>query len=413
MPVNIAVVGAGPAGLTFACALAQAGGYQIQLFDRDQDHGEVATYNPNRSYTIDITGHGFNAARAIGITERFDADLIAFKGIKIAPAPWMRRLGWGFIDEPYGSQGWTGSRGDICRSLQAHLLHHYANSVDLHFGVEAQLANAERGELQLTWRATGSSEVRQFDLVVACDGGGSGLRRALSDQDPGFSVQSMDLGNHAMMLHLDQHLDELDANYLYVLATHPVLAVAGAINGPLGPGDPRWFCQIGFAAPRQFASFREAADLFDQTQPLLRHFASDAMVEAFCQRDCLPTGKAKRCSALVVGRVALLGDAAAPVPPVGQGVNAAMEGATLLAQGVASHRDSLAEGLAAFSRQWHAESDALRQIAMAQYQSKKLSRLQVILAAKFGRLGVQLAKDGNLSYQEAWQQSGQGKGAGP
>ena len=85
----------------------------------------------------------------------------------------------------------------------------------------------------------------------------------------------------------------------------------------------------------------------------------------------------------------------------------------LLAQGVASHRDSLAECLAAFSRQWHAESDALRQIAMAQYQSKKLSRLQVILAAKFGRLGVQLAKDGNLSYQEAWQQSGQGKGAGP
>ena len=150
MPVNIAVVGAGPAGLTFACALAQAGGYRIQLFERDQDHGEVATYNPNRSYTIDITGHGFNAARAIGITERFDADLIAFKGIKIAPAPWMRRLGWGFIDEPYGSQGWTGSRGDICRSLQAHLLHHYANSVDLHFGVEAQLANAERGELQLT-----------------------------------------------------------------------------------------------------------------------------------------------------------------------------------------------------------------------------------------------------------------------
>ena len=122
----------------------------------------MATYNPNRSYTIDITGHGFNAARAIGITERFDADLIAFKGIKIAPAPWMRRLGWGFIDEPYGSQGWTGSRGDICRSLQAHLLHHYANSVDLHFGVEAQLANAERGELQLTWRATGSSVDRRL-----------------------------------------------------------------------------------------------------------------------------------------------------------------------------------------------------------------------------------------------------------
>jgi kynurenine 3-monooxygenase len=123
---DIAVVGAGPAGLTLACALAQAGGCRIHLFERDQNHFETSTYNPNRSYTIDITGHGLNAARAIAITDRFDAELIAFKGIKLAPAPWLHRLGVGYTLEPYKSEGWTGSRGDICRSLQAHLIHHYA-----------------------------------------------------------------------------------------------------------------------------------------------------------------------------------------------------------------------------------------------------------------------------------------------
>lgn len=406
---DIAVVGAGPAGLTLACALAQAGGCRIHLFERDQNHFETSTYNPNRSYTIDITGHGLNAARAIAITDRFDAELIAFKGIKLAPAPWLHRLGVGYTLEPYTSEGWTGSRGDICRSLQAHLIHHYADLVELYFGIEAHLGNAQKGELQLTWLDTNKIEVRHFDLVVACDGGGSLLRRALAEQQPDFSVESMDLGNHAIMLPFDQHLDELDSHYLYLLASRPVLAVAGAINGPKGPGDPLWFCQIGFPGPKHFASFTEAADLLDQTHPLLRHFASDAMVTAFSQRESLPTGKSKRCSSLIVGRVALLGDAGAPVPPVGQGVNAAMQGAIVLAQCLAKHRESLDEGLSAYASQWQAECDALRQIAMATYQSEELSPWQILLAAKLGHLGFQLAKDENLSYQEAWQQSREGK----
>lgn len=73
------------------------------------------------------------------------------------------------------------------------------------------------------------------------------------------------------MLHLDQHLDELNPEYLYVHAVRPVAAVTGAINGSNGPKDPRWFCQLGFSGFRRFASADEAKKFLQQTRLNLRH----------------------------------------------------------------------------------------------------------------------------------------------
>jgi 2-polyprenyl-6-methoxyphenol hydroxylase-like FAD-dependent oxidoreductase len=358
--------------LTLAAALAQAGGFEVSVFDRADDHFSVETYNPDRSYTIDITGHGLRAARHIDITDRFDAELIHFKGLKIAPHPWLRRLGAGYAEEPYRGRGWTGSRGDICRCLQAHLRERHANSVTLQFGAEATLVDAGQPQLRIASQSDGPGELRRFDLVVGCDGGGSGVRRAIADHASGFAVEGADLGNHSLMLHLDQHLDELDPQYLYVLAVQPVMAVAGAINGPAGPADPRWF-------------------------------ASHAMVDDFSRRKCLPTGKTKRCSSLVDGRVALLGDAGAPVPPIGQGVNAAMEGATVLARCLHDHRDALDAGLSAYASTWGRETDALRRIAMTVDLSQVMTPFRVLLASFAGYSALTLAKREDLSYAEAWE----------
>ena len=141
MTISVAIVGGGPVGLTLAAALAQQGGFEIAVYERAEDHFRVETYNPDRSYTIDITGHGVRAARFIGITDRFDTGLIHFKGLKIAPHPWHRRLEVGFTEEPYQDKGRTGSRGDICRCLQAHPLERHADSVALRFGAEASIVD--------------------------------------------------------------------------------------------------------------------------------------------------------------------------------------------------------------------------------------------------------------------------------
>lgn len=57
---------------------------------------------------------------------------------------------------------------------------------------------------------------------------------------------------------------------------------------------------------------------------------SDQEIAAFVQRRSSHIGQSASCSQLYGGRAVLLGDAAAPFPPIGQGVNAAMESATQL-----------------------------------------------------------------------------------
>ena len=79
------------------------------MFERDA-HPEIAPrFNPDRSYTIDISGHGLKALRHIDACSSFDERMIQFKGFKIP----------GGVTEEWTLPGWTGSRGDILRSLMA------------------------------------------------------------------------------------------------------------------------------------------------------------------------------------------------------------------------------------------------------------------------------------------------------
>ena len=106
-----AIIGAGPAGLALALALARRGASDdIVVFERAEDHDTAPRYNPDRSYTIDITGHGVRALQYLDVTHRFDEELIKFKGIRAVS---MNK------DEAWEGPGWTGSRGDICRTLMA------------------------------------------------------------------------------------------------------------------------------------------------------------------------------------------------------------------------------------------------------------------------------------------------------
>ena len=94
--------------MVLAIALARRG-VRTTVFERDA-HPEVAPrFNPDRSYTIDISGHGLKALRHIDACSYFDDRLIQFKGLKIP----------GGRTEEWTLPGWTGSRGDILRALMA------------------------------------------------------------------------------------------------------------------------------------------------------------------------------------------------------------------------------------------------------------------------------------------------------
>lgn len=79
---RIAILGAGPSGLVLAIALARRGLHST-VFERDV-HPEIAPrFNPDRSYTIDISGHGLKALRYVDACDEFDDRMIRFKGLKI------------------------------------------------------------------------------------------------------------------------------------------------------------------------------------------------------------------------------------------------------------------------------------------------------------------------------------------
>ena len=76
-------MGGGSAGLVAAIALARRG-IASTVLERDA-HPELAPrFNPERSYTIDITGHGLRALRHIDATAYFDARLLPFRGLRYA-----------------------------------------------------------------------------------------------------------------------------------------------------------------------------------------------------------------------------------------------------------------------------------------------------------------------------------------
>lgn len=113
MGSSVAIIGAGPAGLGLALALARRGTSRtITVYDLAEDHATAPRYNPDRSYTIDITGHGARTLEYLDVANRFNRELIKFAGIRGVC------LG---KDEPWVGPGWTGSRGDICRTLMAEI----------------------------------------------------------------------------------------------------------------------------------------------------------------------------------------------------------------------------------------------------------------------------------------------------
>ena len=105
---RIAIVGGGPAGLVAAIALARRG-IPTTVLERDAHPDLAPRFNPDRSYTIDITGHGLRALRHIDATSYFDARLMPFRGLQYQDR----------VVEDWAEAGWTGSRGDILRALMA------------------------------------------------------------------------------------------------------------------------------------------------------------------------------------------------------------------------------------------------------------------------------------------------------
>jgi kynurenine 3-monooxygenase len=392
---RIAIVGGGPAGLVLAIALARRG-IATKIFERDI-HPEVAPrFNPDRSYTIDISGHGLKALRHIEACEEFDQRMIPFKGLV---TPQGEKLPW---DLP----GWTVSRGDILRSLTAVAESRYAHLIDLRYESNCLGADLDKGKLTIQ-SGTGTRTSDRFDLIVASDGAGSVIRGTMVDAVPGFGIAHKSLPNYCTMIELDRVDGRLDRRYLYGLSVAP-FCVAGAIMGDEGPESSRWFCAIGTKREMRFASADEARRFLARKAPRVLDYASPAMIEAYSARPCYHIGQKLTCTQLNGKKGVLIGDAAGPFPPIGQGVNAAMESAMTLDLAIAKsggNGEALLRAAQIYSESWKPEIDAVSWMSEKSLFENRFHMLRVQLAMKLGANMFEDAKRDDIAWSEVKRQA--------
>lgn len=386
---SIAIVGAGPSGLVLAIALARRG-LRTTLFERDQ-HPEVAPrFNPDRSYTVDISGHGLKAIRHIEAERYFDERMIQFKGLKLP----------GGATEPWNLPGWTGSRGDILRALMAPIEAKHAALVTFEFESRVTAVDVDTGALRVS--AQSGETTRVFEFIVGADGAGSAVRQAFENQVPGFTTEHKSLPNWCTMIELDRVGGKLDPNYLHGLSTFPFVA-AGAIKGDAGSDAPRWFCAIGSREKKTYASAEEAHEFFRKRVPFLLELASDEKIAAYAERTCYHIGQKLTCSQLNGGKAVLIGDSAGPFPPIGQGVNSAMESSMVLGLCI-EERGATPDGLIAAARlyneRWKPEVEAVSWMSEKSLFENRWHMIRASLASKLGISIFSQAKSAEVPYSE-------------
>ncbi|MFC9352531.1 FAD-dependent oxidoreductase [Arthrobacter sp. NPDC057013] len=388
-PGSIAILGVGPAGLVLAIALARRG-LPATVIERDVPPDVAPRFNPDRSYTIDISGHGLKALRHIDATAEFDRRMFRFRGLKIP----------GRGTEEWTLPGWTGSRGDILRALMA-VLGQHTDRVALEFATNVESVDPFTGSLT-TRQRSGESMARSFDLIVGADGAGSTVRSALQARVPGFTVTSKSFPNYCTMIELDNVGGRLDKNYLHGLSTRP-FCVAGAIRGDTGPDSARWFCAVGTKNPIEFTGPAEARKFLRDRCPRVLEFAGAEQVAAFAGRTCYHIGRSLSCSRLQGGKAVLIGDAAAPYPPIGQGVNGAMESAMVLDQCIQDAGSSpvqLVDAAARYSAQWKPEADAVSWISERSLFENRFHTVRALATSMLGLSIFEQAKSAEVPYSQ-------------
>jgi kynurenine 3-monooxygenase len=239
---------------------------------------------------------------------------------------------------------------------------------------------------------------RRFDLVVGADGAGSAVRTAMLDQVEGFTAETSSVPNYAIMLELDRVGEQLDKRYLHVLAASPFM-IAGTILDDDKPDGVRWLCLVGLDKATTFASPQQATAWLRRQCSRVLDLTGEEAIADFSRRESLHLGLRLTCSHLHGGRAVLLGDAAAPFPPIGQGVNAALESAMVFDKCLAS--GPLDTAAARYEAAWKPEADAITWISQWLRFQGHGAVLRAMIATAFGANVIGKAKSSSLSYAQA------------
>ncbi len=359
---EITIVGAGLAGALLACHLGRAG-RRVTLFEKrpdprghEQDRG--------RSINLALSVRGLHALREVGLAETVLAEAIPMRGRM------MHSRDGRLTFQPYGTEE-SESINSVSRAgLNLALVRAAAEyeNVRLVFRHRCTGLDLHTNTLELLDEEHGRTVTVPCQRIVGADGAYSAVRATLQRHERfDYSQEYLSHGYKELTIPAGpggEHRMEKHALHIWPRKSFMMIALPNA--------DGSFTCTLfyPFDGPESFAALQTEADVrrffdeqFPDAVPLLPELADEFFRN--------PTGPllTVRCRPWHHGgRVVLLGDAChAVVPFLGQGMNAAFEDCTVLAECLRQHLPDWEAAFGDYERRRKEHTDTLADLAVQNF----------------------------------------------
>lgn len=361
---DISIIGAGLAGTLLSVLLAQRG-HPVTLYERLPDMRRE-NIPAGRSINLALAERGIAALEAAGVMQQVLPLLIPMEGRLLhAPDGTLTFVAYGQREhEVILSVSRPGLNRLLLDAAQA-------AGVDIRFRHSSVDVDFERGHVLMRDEATSANYELPLRRVIAADGAGSPIRRALATC-PGVraSEEMLEHDYKELSLPADPYGNHrLHKNALHIWPRGGFMLIAL-------PNLDGSFTLTLFLPRRGPDSFESLHDDASVNAFFARHFPDVTTLVPDLARQFFahPTGVmgTVRCSRWAVDDALLLiGDAAHAMTPFhGQGMNCAFEDCRELDELVRRH-DNWHEAFAAFERNRRPNADAIATMALENYQEMR------------------------------------------
>jgi kynurenine 3-monooxygenase len=325
---KIHIVGGGLVGSLAAVFLAQQG-FPVALYERRPDMRKV-DISAGRSINLALTARGLKALGEVGLTKQVMTFAIPMKGRMLHDIEGKTTL------VPYGQKAHevinSVSRGDL-NKLLLEKADSYDN-VEIFFNSRCVGYDPASRMLTMVDEATSQEKTIQTELVIGADGGGSVLRKVLSESAKNFTMTQDTLAHGYKELTIPVapgggFLMEKHALHIWPRKSYMLIAL------PNMDGSFTVTLFLAHEGKESFAALKTEADV--------RTFFSEVFPDAAALMPTLakdffsnPTGSMTTVKCLpwhLDDKLMLIGDAShAIVPFFGQGMNAGFEDCSALGE---------------------------------------------------------------------------------